>query len=170
MCAVRATTRVPETALVPETRRSNYGRLKNSAHNMKAFQPDEVVVPAGSTFACEIDDRVLAWKEVTADKMVVRTTKRFSSLLNDSSWTGCLPDITHEAENIQTFSYFPSEAGSRFLEIRDPFGKLLGFRFPIGNETITTLRSHGDVGLIFWVWACLFVVFVCMFGVTRREK
>ena len=33
VCAVRATTRVPETALVPETRRSNCGRLKNGAHN-----------------------------------------------------------------------------------------------------------------------------------------
>ena len=33
VCAVRATTRVPETALVPETRRSDYGRLKNSAHS-----------------------------------------------------------------------------------------------------------------------------------------
>ena len=32
-CAVRATTRVPETALVPEMRRSDYGRQKNSAHN-----------------------------------------------------------------------------------------------------------------------------------------
>ena len=32
-CAVRAMTRDPETALVPETQRSNCERLKNSAHS-----------------------------------------------------------------------------------------------------------------------------------------
>ena len=62
-------------------------------------------------------------------------------MLHDSSWTGCLPDITKDDDNIQNFAYYPSRGGaSRFLEIRDPNGKLLGFRFPIKDEHLENLK------------------------------
>src|SRR5437588_1593070 len=129
--------------------RNSLGRVINPATkqllDMKAFLPDEVAIPPGSTFACEIDDQVLAWKAMTVEKKVVQATKTFSSLLHDSSWTGLLPDITKDDDNIQSFSYFPLEGGSRFLEIRDPQGKLLGFRFPITDENIAILTASQTI-------------------------
>ena len=129
--------------------RNQLGRVINPTTkqllDMRAFLPTEVSIGPGSTFACEIDDQVLSWKANTADKRVVTSTKTFSSLLHDSSWIGLLPDITKDDDNLQKFTYLPSSGGPRFLEIRDPRGKLLGFRFPITDENLEILKHSQSI-------------------------
>ena len=134
---------------------------------LKAFQFEEVEFPEGSTFACQVNDRVLDWQERTKDRRVIECSKIYNSLLSQSTWK-TLPDITEDLNAPNSFAYYPSDHG--FLEIKDENGKLLRFRFPLKRETLevlkncaemldglpTTIRKHkrGTFNLRHWgVWA-----------------
>jgi hypothetical protein len=134
---------------------------------LKAFQFEEVEVPEGSTFACQVNNRVLDWKERIKDRRVIKCSKSYNSLLSQSTWK-TLPDITEDPNGPNSFAYYPSDHG--FLEIKDENGKLLGFRFPLKRENLevlkdcdemvdglpTTIRKHkrGTFNLRHWgVWA-----------------
>ena len=105
---------------------------------IKAFQFEEVKVPEGSTFACQVNDRVLNWQEMIKDRRVIKCSKSYNSLLSQSTWK-TLPDITEDHNAPNSFAYYPSDHG--FLEIKDKNGKLLGFRFPLKRENLDILKD-----------------------------
>ena len=95
---------------------------------LKAFQFEEVEIPEGSTFACQVNDRVLDWQKRTKDTRVIECSKSYNFLFSQSTWK-TLPDITEDLNPSNSFAYYPSD--HRFLEMKDENGKLLGFRFPL---------------------------------------
>ncbi len=109
---------------------------------IKAFQFEEVKVPEGSTFAFQVNDRVLNWQEMIKDRRVIKCSKSYNSLLSQSTWK-TLPDITEDHNAPNSFAYYPSDHG--FLEIKDENGKLLGFRFPLKRENLEILKDCDEM-------------------------
>jgi hypothetical protein len=136
-----------QTKQLPQQQQNPLGRvmqpLTRQLLSQNAFLAAEMDILPGSTLPMEVDNEVLAWQAEIANGGIqtVTTPKLYSSLLRDSTWVGHLPDITSSRNISDSFSFYPSQLGSKYLAIKDERGKLLGFRFPISPENLSTLKE-----------------------------